>query len=77
MNEEQRKNALAQLEAQLKDNPDNEDIKQAIADFGGTADIAQEIKDAKTKKAVQDLVVIDLDLRKSLPDLKEIALASL
>lgn len=77
MNEEQRKNALAQLEAQLKNNPDNEDIKQAIADFGGTSDIAQEIKEAKTKKAVQDLVAIDLDLRKSLPDLKEIALASL
>jgi hypothetical protein len=75
MNEEQRKNAVEQLNRQLKNNPNDKAVLSALAKLDVA--LVEKVKSAKNKNALQNLTSIDLDLRKTLKDLKVIVLESL
>jgi hypothetical protein len=78
MNEEQRKNAIQQLKRQLRTNPNDKAVLKELGKLGSEhGGMIEKVKSAKSKQDVQDLTLIDLDLRRSLKDLKLIVLKSL
>lgn len=78
MNEEQRKNAIQQLKRQLRTNPNDKAVLKELGKLGSEhGGMIEKVKSAKSKQDIQDLTLIDLDLRKSLKDLKLIVLKSL
>lgn len=78
MNDEQVKNAVEQLMEQHRSNKNDRAVVAELSRFGHPIlSIADKVRAANSKQAVQDFTTIDLDLRKSLKDLKEIVLDSL